>query len=79
MRECRTYGSVWGAPGNGRSYRDQRLVLRGDGDDGYDDTGRWPGGAHRTRWRRRASRIAAPADVDEAQVGPGGAPVALTI
>ena len=27
MRECRMYGSVRGAPGNGRSYRDHRLVL----------------------------------------------------
>ena len=26
MRECRMYGSVRGAPGNGRSYRDHRLV-----------------------------------------------------
>ena len=27
MRECRTYGSVRGALGNGRSYRDQIVAL----------------------------------------------------
>ena len=26
MRELRTYGSVRGAPGNGRPYRDRRTV-----------------------------------------------------
>jgi hypothetical protein len=26
MRECRTYGSVRGAPGNGRPYRDSHAV-----------------------------------------------------
>ena len=31
MREFRTYGSVRGAPGNGRSYRDQSLLVSENG------------------------------------------------
>jgi hypothetical protein len=53
MRECRTYGSVRGAPGNGRFYRDHRLVLkegaRGGEHDGHDGTGALTG-----RWFRPA-------------------------
>ena len=48
-----------------------RLVLiegeQGGEHDGHDGTGRWPGGARPSRWRRRASACAAPADVGEAQ------------
>ena len=36
--------------------------VQGGGDDGRDTTGRRPGGARPTRWRRRASAWAAPAD-----------------
>jgi hypothetical protein len=48
-----------------------RLVLiegeQGGEHDRHDGTGRWPGGARPSRWRRRASAGAAPADVGEAE------------
>lgn len=42
MRECRTYGSVRGAPGNGRPYRDsERVWLAGSAGFSY-YVGRFP-------------------------------------